>query len=647
ETEIPGNPQQKRPLCKGNHWKSYQAIVLILLSVGFVVTYRLGQISWRLSKRTQTFMKNTKEVKDLVFWDGDPIPKGCPHWQRCDSHDGAFVYSAHYDDRPRPPVIRVVGLARLPLLYRDVSCHFYGSDDGKISRTAKGQLTSVQRRHTYCCAFVICPLEDADGHPFAVAVDSGSSSLETFLIVHYSQKRNHSKDDWETFRKAPSSESQRAVPGNKSVGNVFNERSGSNSSHTTARNTDNIIKSKATSYDWNVTRTEHSSESPTGNPRNDSLAVSTNISLGNVFNEKSGSNSSNTTARNTDSITKSKAASYYWNVTRTEHSSESPTGNPRNDSLAVSANISLGNVFNEKSGSNSSHTTARNTDSITKTKAKNYEWNITRCFPALHSKYDNHIQIAEMVAASVVMGVDHFVFYVQNVGPSVLKGVGLAEVYPWNLNPSHKFSMHYMGQYSAIQDCVYRHLRSSRYVLLGDVDELFVPRSHHNLLPLLDAYFAKGTACGAYLFLNTFFDPRLPTELPPTDRRSRAFIQQHSLPALSHPNRYQKIYRRTERSKPAVDPSKIVVGSVHVIDQFVRGFRSCTMPKGSGLLHHYRIAYLNEVGNTVTKDRHLWRYADAIVKWTRRLLDRFNDEAIDTSGPVLSTSNKDTIQKLF
>nr|KAG5703373.1 hypothetical protein BaRGS_023420 [Batillaria attramentaria] len=47
----------------------------------------------------------------------------------------------------------------------------------------------------YCCAFVICPLEDADGHPFAVAVDSGSSSLETFLIVHYSQKPLHSKYD--------------------------------------------------------------------------------------------------------------------------------------------------------------------------------------------------------------------------------------------------------------------------------------------------------------------------------------------------------------------------------------------------------------------------------------------------------------------
>ena len=72
----------------------------------------------------------------------------------------------------------------------------------------------------------------------------------------------------------------------------------------------------------------------------------------------------------------------------------------------------------------------------------------------------------------------------------VLESEGLAEVYPWNLH-LYDMDLFYVAQFSAIQDCLYRHLWSSEYLLFGDVDELFVPREQPALMPILQTVFDK------------------------------------------------------------------------------------------------------------------------------------------------------------
>ena len=63
-------------------------------------------------------------------------------------------------------------------------------------------------------------------------------------------------------------------------------------------------------------------------------------------------------------------------------------------------------------------------------------------------------------------------------------------MYPWNLH-LYDMDLFYVAQFSAIQDCLYRHLWSSEYLLFGDVDELFVPRYQPALMPLLQTVFDK------------------------------------------------------------------------------------------------------------------------------------------------------------
>ena len=72
----------------------------------------------------------------------------------------------------------------------------------------------------------------------------------------------------------------------------------------------------------------------------------------------------------------------------------------------------------------------------------------------------------------------------------VLKAQGDVEVHPWNMN-LEEGDLYYAGQFSSINDCLYRHLFTSRYLLFGDVDEMFVQRDSASLMDLLEEEFTQ------------------------------------------------------------------------------------------------------------------------------------------------------------
>ncbi|KAK7094526.1 uncharacterized protein [Littorina saxatilis] len=257
-----------------------------------------------------------------------------------------------------------------------------------------------------------------------------------------------------------------------------------------------------------------------------------------------------------------------------------------------------------------------------------WQWNITRCFPAFHMGYDDHIMLAEMVAVSRLLGVQHFVFYVKNAGKhvldmlEVLKAQGDAEVLPWNLNLSEQ-NLYYAGQFASINDCLYRHLWTSRFLLFADADEIFVPRDQPSLFSLLDEQFAENPECGAYLFLNVFFNLRFPTAVPRKGNKTTLnFLQR--LKVLTHTRRHKEVLGPAIRSKPAVDPRRVHTGSVHIIQKFRDGYETCVMSRYKGLLHHYRDfpePPLDEQEN----DPYLWEIFADIVAETKMILDEYDE----------------------
>ena len=63
----------------------------------------------------------------------------------------------------------------------------------------------------------------------------------------------------------------------------------------------------------------------------------------------------------------------------------------------------------------------------------------------------------------------------------------------------------YNGQSAAIQDCLYRQMASSRYVVFSDLDEFVVPRHLANWTELARSL-ERPLTCG-FQFLSAFFDP--------------------------------------------------------------------------------------------------------------------------------------------
>ena len=74
---------------------------------------------------------------------------------------------------------------------------------------------------------------------------------------------------------------------------------------------------------------------------------------------------------------------------------------------------------------------------------------------------------------------------------------GFVEIVPWpiseHLNPSHGWlhsqhggDVHYFGQLTTLNECIYRSMQRSRYVLLNDIDEIIMPYQHENLTSLMN-----------------------------------------------------------------------------------------------------------------------------------------------------------------
>lgn len=106
----------------------------------------------------------------------------------------------------------------------------------------------------------------------------------------------------------------------------------------------------------------------------------------------------------------------------------------------------------------------------------------TVCFSVLQSNYSNYKRLIETLEINRMFGAQRFVFYnlsstreIQLVLESYERN-GIAEVIQWTSLPVTE--VHYYGQLAALNDCMYRNLYRSTFVLFADLDEIVVPRDN-------------------------------------------------------------------------------------------------------------------------------------------------------------------------
>ncbi|XP_072221729.1 beta-1,4-galactosyltransferase galt-1-like [Leuresthes tenuis] len=153
---------------------------------------------------------------------------------------------------------------------------------------------------------------------------------------------------------------------------------------------------------------------------------------------------------------------------------------------------------------------------------KERRFDFTVCISSLYGNYNNVLQYTQALEMYRLLGVDRVVIYNTSCGPDLCNLLqsysqeGFVEIVPWpiseHLNPSHGWlhskhggDVHYFGQLATLNECIYRSMHRSRYVLLNDIDEIIMPYQHENLTSLMNMLQQQHPNVGEFLIENHIF----------------------------------------------------------------------------------------------------------------------------------------------
>ncbi|XP_072537115.1 uncharacterized protein [Salminus brasiliensis] len=206
-----------------------------------------------------------------------------------------------------------------------------------------------------------------------------------------------------------------------------------------------------------------------------------------------------------------------------------------------------------------------------------FQFNFTICISNLFGKYNNVLQFAQTMEMYKLLGVQHVVIYNTSCGPNLekllqhYKKEGILEIVSWPvdqfLNPSAGWNsqknpgeLQYYGQLVTLNECVYRHMYQSRYVLLNDIDEIIMPYKHANLPLLMESLQQEHKNRGVFLIENPIF-PKTQFE------ESRKFRRPEwkNIPGV---NIMEHIYREPSRTN-IYNPTKMIVNPRYVLQTSV------------------------------------------------------------------------------
>ncbi|CAH2316782.1 glycosyltransferase family 92 -like [Pelobates cultripes] len=175
-----------------------------------------------------------------------------------------------------------------------------------------------------------------------------------------------------------------------------------------------------------------------------------------------------------------------------------------------------------------------NLTGLTKFRIQNQEFppysaNFTVCISTMFGNYSNTLQFIQTIEMYKLLGAQKVTLYLKSCSPqiqTVLKYYtkeGTLEVIPWPidqyLKPSPRWNYNndtteigYYGQITTLNDCVYRNMYRSKYVLLNDVDEIILPFKHQNWEKMMESLQEEHMDVGIFRFENHIFPQTVATE---------------------------------------------------------------------------------------------------------------------------------------
>ncbi|XP_031703896.1 uncharacterized protein LOC116383867 [Anarrhichthys ocellatus] len=274
-----------------------------------------------------------------------------------------------------------------------------------------------------------------------------------------------------------------------------------------------------------------------------------------------------------------------------------------------------------------------------KTKGKEEEkllFNFTVCISNLFGDYNNVLQFAQTLEMYRLLGVNRVVIYNTSCGPDLDRLLqsysqeGFVEMVPWpidqHLNPSRGWlfsqsggDVHYFGQLTTLNECIYRSMDRSRYVLLNDIDEIIMPYKHNNLMSLMEMLQQQHPNTGVYLIENHIFPKK---HFEPSGRFHLS--RWNGVPGV---NILEHIYRE-DPDRESYHPHKMIVKprlveqtSVHeVIKNSGQRFK---VPMDVCRIIHVRVALRQSLTlEQLNEDKRLWDFQEQLIPSVDKALRR-------------------------
>uniref|UniRef100_A0A672SD61 Glycosyltransferase family 92 protein n=1 Tax=Sinocyclocheilus grahami TaxID=75366 RepID=A0A672SD61_SINGR len=252
-----------------------------------------------------------------------------------------------------------------------------------------------------------------------------------------------------------------------------------------------------------------------------------------------------------------------------------------------------------------------------------FKYNFTVCISNLFGDYNN-----------VLMGVQHVVIYKISCGPDLEKLLkhyeteGILEIVPWPidqfLNPAsgwnfqeHKGDVHYYGQLVTLNECIYRHMYQSKYVLLNDIDEIIMPYKHTSLPSLMEDLQSAYPRISVFLFESHVFPT---TQFEESGKFKRA--EWNNIPGV---NIMEHIYREPNRkniynpTKMIANPRKVQQTSVHTSLQNY-GYIHRVAFHVSWMVHVREPVQVNLTKKQLFVDKRMWDFEQKLIPNVARTL---------------------------
>lgn len=249
--------------------------------------------------------------------------------------------------------------------------------------------------------------------------------------------------------------------------------------------------------------------------------------------------------------------------------------------------------------------------------------NFTVCLSPLHLNYNRIYELVEWVEINKLFGADYFTFYNTSISRNVTAIIkkyteeGFIETVDWKIpfktvggSEEHHSEIHYYGQLAAINDCLYRNMYRTKYIVFIDADEMIIPKIHRDWMSLIDSL-KHATNIGAYIFKCTFF--RKEWEDTKENFTGKDIAKKYNVISLLKLDREPKIHPVYIRSKTIVNPLKVETVGIHNIWSFRTGYVASEIGNSQGLVHHYR-SWQNPKDKQKVHDTTILAYKDSILK---------------------------------